>query len=174
MKILLALAHAACKEDQQARQRLRQALSQARSEGLIRPFLSEREPLARLLRQLVPMLQEPVLRSYAQTILRAFAIPYGEGPLNTASSDGLLFQPPFRARTTCVAIAHCRGSNSEIAQELVVSVNAVQYGLQGYRATVCEEKVDEESTVPGFTGQLRFSSLRNHDIMSMDCQPVHL
>lgn len=90
---MLALAHAACKEDQQAQQRLRQALSQARSEGLIRPFLSEREPLARLLRQLVPMLQEPVLRSYAQTILRAFAIPYGEGPLNTASSDGLLFQP---------------------------------------------------------------------------------
>lgn len=46
--------------------------------------------------------------------------------------------------------------------------------IEAERATVCEEKVDEESTVSEFTGQPRFSSLRNRDIMSMDCQPVHL
>lgn len=109
-----------------------------------------------------------------QTILRAFAIPYGEGPLNTASSDGLLFQPLSAQEQRVLRLLAAGRSNSEIAQELIVSVNAVQYGLQGHRATVCEEKVDEESMVPEFTGQLRFSSLRNRDIMSMDCQPVHL
>jgi LuxR family maltose regulon positive regulatory protein len=73
IRVLLSLAHAACQEAQQAQQSLRQALSQARSEGVVRLFLSEGEPLARLLRQLTPTLQEPALRSYAQTLLQAGA-----------------------------------------------------------------------------------------------------
>jgi MalT-like TPR region len=87
IQVLLALAHAAHQEGHEARQWLQQALSQARAEGFVRIFLSEGESLVRLLRQLVPTIQERELRTYAQSVLRAFAQIDGEQTPGTSSSD---------------------------------------------------------------------------------------
>jgi LuxR family transcriptional regulator, maltose regulon positive regulatory protein len=126
IQVLLSLAHAACQEGPQARQWLQQALSQARSAGFVRLFLSEGEPLARLLRQLAPTLQEPALRSYAQSILRAFAQPAEADLLGPASSSSPLVEPLSAQEQRVLHLLATGRSNREIAQELVVSINTVK------------------------------------------------
>lgn len=126
IQVLLALAHAACQQEQQARQWLQQALPQARHEGFVRLFLSEGERLARLLRQLIPTLGEPALRSYAQSILRAFVITNGESTLGATSSGGVLFEPLSPQEQRVLQLLVTGRTNLEIAQELVVSVNTVK------------------------------------------------
>ena len=126
IQVLLSLAHAACLESSQARQWLQQALSQARSTGLVRLFLSEGEPLARLLRQLAPTLQEPALRSYAQSILRAFAQPAEADISDLARSKGLLVEPLSAQEQRVLRLLATGRSNREIAHDLVVSVNTVK------------------------------------------------
>ncbi|MEO6888162.1 MAG: LuxR C-terminal-related transcriptional regulator [Ktedonobacteraceae bacterium] len=126
IKILLSLAYAACREGLQARQWLQQALSQARSMGVVRLFLSEGGPLARLLRHLVPTLQEPALRAYAQTILRAFAQSIEAGDPDLASSSGLLVESLSAQEQRVLRLLAAGRSNREIAQALVVSVNTVK------------------------------------------------
>jgi len=126
IQILLALTYAARQESPQARQQLHQALSQAHSEGLIRLFLSEGEPLIHLLRQLLPALREPALRSFAQSILRAFRSPEGA----YATSTGALVEPLSAQEQRVLRLLVAGRSNQEIAQELVVSVNTVKDHLK--------------------------------------------
>lgn len=126
IQILLALAHAACREGKPAQKQLRQALLQARSEGLLRPFLSEGEPLARLLRQLLSNLREPALRSYALTILHAFQFPDQEDAHEAASSEGPLVESLSPQEQRVLKLLVAGRSNREIAQELIVSINTVK------------------------------------------------
>ncbi|MEO8970803.1 MAG: LuxR C-terminal-related transcriptional regulator [Ktedonobacteraceae bacterium] len=126
IQILMALAHAACKESEQARERLRQVLSQAHRDGFVRLFLSEGEPLVRLLRQVLPTLREPALRSYAQTILHAFTTTMGTDVHSASSSHGLLIDPLSAQEYRVLRLLVAGRSNPEIAQELVVSVNTVK------------------------------------------------
>ncbi len=124
IQLLLSLAHASCQERSQARRWLQQALSQARDTGAIRPFLAEGVSLARLLRQLIPTLQESSLRSYAQTILRAFAQPVEIG--ERASSTSLLLESLSAQEQRVLHLLATGQSNQQIAQELVVSANTVK------------------------------------------------
>jgi LuxR family maltose regulon positive regulatory protein len=126
IQILLALAHAACQEGKPAQEHLRQALLQARSESLLRPFLSEGEPLARLLRQLLSTLREPALRSYALTIFHAFQSPDEEDAHEVASSESPLVGPLSPQEQRVLKLLVAGRSNQEIAQELVVSINTVK------------------------------------------------
>jgi LuxR family maltose regulon positive regulatory protein len=126
IRVLLSLAYATCQEVNLAQQSLQQALSQARSEGFVRPFLAEGEPLVRLLRQMMPMLREPALRSYAQTLLRAFTQPTEADVSGTAGSQGLLVEPLSVQEQRVLHLLAAGYSNREIAQELVVSVNTVK------------------------------------------------
>ena len=126
VRILLALAHAAYQHAREAREWLRQALSQARSEGLVRIYLSEGDALVRLLRQLIPTLHEPTLRSYAQSILRACAMPAEQSAPNTVSSNGALLQPLSTQEQRVLRLLAAGRSNLEIAEELVVSINTVK------------------------------------------------
>lgn len=129
IQVLLSLASAACQQGHEAQQRLQQVLSQARGEGLVRLFLSEGEPLVRLLRQLVPTIQESALRSYAQNILRAFALTEREE--TPGASDSLLLVESLSPQEQRVLRLLVAGeTNQQIAQELVVSVNTVKDHLK--------------------------------------------
>ncbi|EFH85094.1 ATP-dependent transcriptional regulator, MalT-like, LuxR family [Ktedonobacter racemifer DSM 44963] len=130
IRLLLALAHAACRQKQAAHQWLTQVLIQTRSERFLRLFLDEGEVLAHLLRQLVPALQDTALRSYAQTILRAFAVP-GEADAPVVSAPRHLLVEPLSAQEQRVLRLLVSGrTNQQIAQALVVSVNTVKHHVK--------------------------------------------
>jgi LuxR family maltose regulon positive regulatory protein len=130
IQVLLALAHAAFQEGYAARQWLQQALSQGRAEGFVRIFLSEGEPLVRLLRQLVPTIQERELRASAQSVLRAFAQIDGKQAPGTTSSGTLLVEPLSTQEQRVLRLLVAGETNRQIAQELVVSVNTVKHHLK--------------------------------------------
>lgn len=124
--LLLALSCAAGSDQEQALHSLHQALSQARYQNLIRPFLSEGEPLAHLLRQLLPTLREPALHSYALSILQRFQFPDGETEPSRVSGEGIIAEPLSRQEQRVLRLLVAGHSNQEIAAALVVSINTVK------------------------------------------------
>jgi LuxR family maltose regulon positive regulatory protein len=119
IQLLIALAYAADKQEYRAKQRLHEVLSQARNEGFMRLFLNEGEPLAALLRSLLPSLTEKPLRTYAETILRAITNP--EHATNASP-----FEPLSSQELRVLSLLAAGNSNPQIAEALVVSVNTVK------------------------------------------------
>jgi LuxR family transcriptional regulator, maltose regulon positive regulatory protein len=124
IQLLMALAHAACKQSQHAQRLLRKILIVAKTEGFLRLFVNEGEPLARLLRPLLPSIEDSALRSYLQTILRAFVPSTGSSAPSTG--DGLLFEPLSAQERRVLRLLAAGCSNQEIADELIVSVNTIK------------------------------------------------
>jgi LuxR family maltose regulon positive regulatory protein len=122
IQLLTALAYMACRKRQQAQQHMIQVLSQARAEGFLRLFLDEGEPVAALLRSLLPTLTEKPLRVYAQRILHAFS----PGTTAQRSSEGPLIEPLSTQEQRVLVLLVAGRSNPEIAAALVVSVNTVK------------------------------------------------
>ena len=126
IQLLIALAHAALKQGHEARHQLSEVLSQARSEGFMRLYLDEGEPLAALLRTLLPSLTEKPLRAYAQRILHAFT---ASPPAHSASRNGTessLLEPLSAQEQRVLTLLVAGRSNPEIAEDLIVSVNTVK------------------------------------------------
>jgi ATP/maltotriose-dependent transcriptional regulator MalT len=92
----------------------------------MRPFLSEGEPLAHLLRHLLPTLHEPALHSYALSILQRFQFPDGEAEASHASGEGIIAIPLSRQEQRVLGLLVAGHSNQEIAAVLVVSINTVK------------------------------------------------
>ena len=92
----------------------------------MRLFLDEGEPMAALLRSLLPSLREPALRSYARTILQAFDAAR-QSPATVPAAGALAPIAPLSAQEQRVLRLLAAGrSNPEIARELFVSVNTVK------------------------------------------------
>jgi LuxR family transcriptional regulator, maltose regulon positive regulatory protein len=123
VQLLIALAHAAEGQEQKARQWLYEVLSQARNEGFMRLFLDEGEPLAALLRSLLPSITEKPLRTYARSIVHAFAAPLS---IDKSGAVSALLEPLSAQEQRVLALLVAGHSNPEIAQELVVSINTVK------------------------------------------------
>jgi LuxR family maltose regulon positive regulatory protein len=119
IQLLIALAYAADKQEYRAKQRLHEVLSQARNEGFMRLFLNEGEPLAALLRSLLPSLTEKPLRTYAEIILRAFTEP-------EYATAGSPFEPLSSQELRVLTLLTAGNSNPQIAEALIVSVNTVK------------------------------------------------
>ncbi|GHO95624.1 LuxR family transcriptional regulator [Reticulibacter mediterranei] len=124
IQLLMVLAYAACKQSQPAQRLLRKILIVAKAEGFLRLFVNEGEPLVRLLRSLLSSIEDNSLRSYLQTVLRAFALSPGS-PASSAD-DGLLFEPLSSQERRVLRLLAAGCSNQEIADELIVSVNTVK------------------------------------------------
>lgn len=127
IQLLRALAYAALKRGPEARQQLYQVLSQARSEGFVRLFLDEGEPLAMLLRALLPSLTEKPLRTYAQNLLHAFKTSLLAGYSSGQNGkEHHLFEPLSAQEQRVLGLLVAGQSNPEIAQALTISINTVK------------------------------------------------
>jgi LuxR family maltose regulon positive regulatory protein len=127
IQLLMALAYAALKRGPEARQQLYQVLSLAHREGFIRLFLDEGEPLATLLRALLPSLTEKPLRTYAQNLLHAFntSLPIAD-PAHRNGTASYLFEPLSAQEERVLGLLVAGQSNPEIARTLTISINTVK------------------------------------------------
>ena len=132
--ILTALAHFSLQQLPQARQSLNEALILAQPEGYRRLFLDEGEPLAALLRALLPEVTEPSLGAYIQTLLLAFAKEKGGTFRVKDDIKSHILQPlvePLSDRELAVLrLLNTDLSGPEIAAELLVSVNTIKTHLK--------------------------------------------
>jgi LuxR family maltose regulon positive regulatory protein len=115
--LLMALAHAAGGQPEDAQPPLAEALAQAAAAGYRRVFVDEGEPLAALLRGAMPALRDPGPRAWAQSLLHSFARE--QAPVSLSRQE----------RRVLGLLAGGR-SNPEIADHLVVSVNTVKTQLK--------------------------------------------
>ncbi len=127
IQVEMVLVTLASKRKGEAQQLLREVLAQAFDGNYMRLFLDVGEPLAVLLRSLLPQLHEPPLLAYVHTLLNAFPVqPQNEEQRVTST----LLEPlsPQEMRVLRLLVQH--RSNAEIARELVVSVNTIRTQVQ--------------------------------------------
>ncbi|GCE15260.1 LuxR C-terminal-related transcriptional regulator [Tengunoibacter tsumagoiensis] len=125
IQVLMVLAYAACKQKQEARSLLRQTLVQTHSEGYMRLFLDEGEPLAVLLRTFLPTVQEKWLRTYIHQILHAFHLMASETDPQTRR-EMLTVEPLSPQEQRVLRLLVAGQTNPQMARELVVSVNTIK------------------------------------------------
>jgi LuxR family maltose regulon positive regulatory protein len=120
IRLNMALALAAGKRLQEARQLVQAVLSQAYIEGYMRLFLDEGEPMANLLRATPLPTGSKVLSQYRQKILQSFE-QTGSPALANIGGEALSQQ-----EQRVLALLGAGLSYSDIARELVVSVNTIK------------------------------------------------
>ncbi len=123
---LKALAYSAQSDSAQAEHALTRALTLAQPKGFCRLFVDEGEPMAALLRAVIPKLTKKPLAAYATTLLTALASPEAAAP--TPPSPLLEPLSPQESRVLRLLVAGL--SNPEIARELVVSPNTIKTQLK--------------------------------------------
>lgn len=128
IQVVLALAYAAAKALPEAKNTLHDVLAFTVTQGHLRLFLDEGPAMALLLRTLLPSLQDPQLRSYGQTILRAFA-KEPTAPADNRTAYALLEPLTPQEERVLRQLATGR-TNAEIARELIVSVNTIRTQVQ--------------------------------------------
>ncbi|HTK05634.1 MAG TPA: LuxR C-terminal-related transcriptional regulator [Ktedonobacteraceae bacterium] len=146
IQLLITFAYFANRQEHEARQYLSEVLRGARNAGFQRLFLDEGEPLAALLRSLLPSLTEKSLRAYARSILHAFRslLPvHVRDPQRTECPLPKLLSPQERRVLTLLVAGR---SNLEIAQELIVSTNTVKVHVKNiYRKLAVTRRVEAVS-----------------------------
>ncbi|MBN9391699.1 MAG: hypothetical protein J0I20_26935 [Chloroflexi bacterium] len=121
IRLHMALALAAGKKQQDARQVVQAVLSQAYIEGYLRLFLDEGEPVANLLRATPLPTAGKALNEYRQKILNLF--DQGNPPVNVKAGAG---EPLSPQEQRVLALLEAGLSYAGIARELVVSVNTIK------------------------------------------------
>lgn len=139
----MALSALTCKRKAEAQNLLREALLLALPHHPVRVFLDAGEPMAMLLRSLLPQCHDQPLRAYIRALLRALpASPLAGTPTKLAS----LVEPlsPQEQRVLRLLAEH--RTSAEIAEMMVVSINTVRTQVQSmYRKLgvhKCSEALD--------------------------------
>jgi LuxR family maltose regulon positive regulatory protein len=129
-RLLLARAYAQEHDPVLAGTFLGSALEQGQIEGHRRIFLDEGEPLAALLRELLPRVRGQTLRAYAESLLQDFAVASSQQPPIITPAETLLPEPLSAQELRILRLLAAGYSNAEIAEELIVSVNTVRTHIQ--------------------------------------------
>jgi LuxR family maltose regulon positive regulatory protein len=114
---LKAMATQAQGDESRATELLERALALAEPEGYVRLFLDEGEPMRRLLQHAIT---EGAAQEYAGRLLAAF-------PASAAAATGGLLEPLNDREVAIVRFMSAGLSNSDIADELYLSVNTVKW-----------------------------------------------
>lgn len=124
--VLKALAYDVRGEQAEAQAAIMEALSLARGEGYQRLFMDEGEPMAVLLKRVLPEVRAEPLGAYVRTLLLAFPQSDAEQTPTAPPASAFLVEPlsPQEQRVLRLLVAGL--TNVEIAEELVVSVNTVK------------------------------------------------
>lgn len=122
---LIALAQQAAGNFVEAAKSLSKALTIGHEKGFRRTFLDEGAPMASLLREILPSINKPLLTLYIKTLLQLF---FREtAPTLAVTGDSLdLVEPLSQQEIRVLKLLAVGLSNSDIANELVVSVNTVK------------------------------------------------
>lgn len=129
-RLLLARAYAQEHDPVLAGTFLGSALEQGQIEGHRRIFLDEGEPLAALLRELLPRVRGQTLRAYAESLLQDFAAGRSQQPPIITAVEATLPEPLSAQELRVLQLLAAGYSNAEIAGELIVSVNTVRTHIQ--------------------------------------------
>jgi len=121
--LLMAQAHASEQHMQEAKQALAEALALAYPAGYQRLFLDEREPMASLLKAVLPDVRGKPLATYLRSLLRAFA---HEHSASVSAATPALIEPLSPQERRVLRLLVAGRSNPEIANALVVSINTVK------------------------------------------------
>jgi LuxR family maltose regulon positive regulatory protein len=120
----MVLSALASKRKAEAQDLLREVLILALPHHPVRVFLDAGEPLAMLLRALLPQCHDQPLRAYVRTLLRAF--PAAGTPTPSAS----LVEPLSSQEQRVFRLLAEHRTNAEIAEMMVVSINTVRTQVQ--------------------------------------------
>ncbi|WP_052890319.1 LuxR C-terminal-related transcriptional regulator [Thermogemmatispora carboxidivorans] len=125
-RLLLARAYAQQRDPVLACTYLCSALEQGQIESHRRLFLDEGEPLAALLRELLPRIRGQLLRAYAESLLQDFASAQSQQPPIITNVEAALPESFSVQELRVLRLLAVGYSNADIARELVVSVNTVR------------------------------------------------
>ncbi len=128
VQLLMAVAHASCRQMAEAQALLKTVLEQARTEGYTRLFLDEGDSVASLLAALAPHIHDRSLKAYLHAILNAFTAARTGRP-HLAQAGGLI-EPLSAQELRVLRLLVAGRTNQEIAGELIVSVNTIRTHVQ--------------------------------------------
>jgi LuxR family maltose regulon positive regulatory protein len=130
--VLQVVAQQACGDEEEAMERLSQALSLAEPEGYIRLFVDEGEPMAQVLMQMHrrPLANQSGSMQYRERLLALLGKAYDEDMPHAAVS-GLgkypLSEPLSQRELEVLRLIIAGYSNREIADQLVIAVSTVKW-----------------------------------------------
>jgi LuxR family maltose regulon positive regulatory protein len=133
IQLLMAQAHMALNQVQEARQNMRAVLSCAHGEGFLRLFLDEGVQLSTLLYTSISSMHEKPLITFLQTVLHAFALEQSEHDMlsfSVSPGPAQLIDPLSPQEQRVLRLLAAGRSNQEIAGELIVSVNTIRTQVQ--------------------------------------------
>lgn len=131
--VITALAHFKRDDRHSARRALTEALALARPGSYQRLFLNEGEPMAELLRAVLPELKkdgQDALLAYARSLLRAFPREPLAPRATLLADTALLIEPLSQQELRVLRLLVAGLPYPRIAEELVVSVNTIKSQVQ--------------------------------------------
>ncbi len=134
---LQALALAATGQHREALRALREGLRRGAEEGYVRTFADEGQPLAALLQELRPSLEEGgaaapsgLPREYVDRILVAMRVALGSSGERTAPDEQAPLEPLSERELSVLELLALGLSNKEMADRLCVSESTVRFHLR--------------------------------------------
>jgi LuxR family maltose regulon positive regulatory protein len=143
IQIVRALAYGQQSAREEAQQHILALLRTTQRENYLRLYLDEGEEIINIVRGLLPQIREKTLLAYARRVLTSFDMAHGVPEQTTRPATPLLLEPLSIQEQKVLRLLVAGNSNTEIARELVVSVNTIRTQVQSiYRKLNVHNRVE--------------------------------